>query len=226
MRKGLMMTLLGVVILTGGVLLALRALASSDDSRKKPQGRSVDGAYSSVLALSEQAPSPGRVLVPPMEFVDSASVPPAGDSLSIDKVDPAPDWREVYAQFTLGETIDEIATLRARLNETTEPYYRDALATGAFEIIAFYSPGEKVSVPTENFDELCRVAFLNDGRVVRTVLPRDQFPDAYVMQEQVQYLMEQEEQLKHGRPMSAEQVRQRLEWMEEQKRAQSSSQPR
>lgn len=105
--------------------------------------------------------------------------------------------REVLG-LLVGQVVDEARKLRAAIDQASFSYYQDAYDRRQYEVIGFRSPGEPFEIDGDEFDDLCSVTFFKDGTVARVVLPREQFPQAYEMQEKVRWLTARQEELERA----------------------------
>jgi hypothetical protein len=109
-------------------------------------------------------------------------------------------WEKHYALASLGQVLDERMRLQEVLLTMTEDFYEGAWQAGNFQS-ELVTPDEKgaITVPRRIYGDgdltSTRVNAVTGG-VQWVTLPRDEFPDAYQVAKQINWLSSREEYLK------------------------------
>jgi len=114
---------------------------------------------------------------------------------------PGPDeWATIYADASLGELVDRSRSLVFTLHDVMQDHAQRAFDSGRFdfEVLTLDDKGRYVTLGEE--DCLKSKILTPDGQSRTVRLPRDEFPEAYQLQEEVFWLMDRIEVLEKQRP--------------------------
>jgi len=110
-------------------------------------------------------------------------------------------WAEKYKDATYGQLIDAQRELTFAIDDLTKDYYQQRFDSGRYQV-DIVKPNEKGGYDLTYLqdDNLRGTVLLPTGEVRTVALPRDEFPDAYAMRDEISWIMDQMDAAEKKRP--------------------------